>query len=108
MPKSRTASTASARALSRKPLEKQLAIPISEKGQRGRAVPTTMIELFLGPTWFRRGCGFGTGHVEGQAPRKSIWKQSNCKRRIVRTRRLIPVSLSTVGLWAGLESQDKG
>jgi len=63
--------------------------------------------LSLGPTWFRRWCGFGTGHVEHQSARKSIWKKTKRQRSIVRTRRLIPVSLATVGPWAGSESQDK-
>ncbi len=57
----------------------------------------------LGPTWLRRGSGFGTGHAEHQSARKSIWKQSNCERLYVRSRRLKPVSFATVGRWAGLE-----
>ena len=32
---------------------------------------------FLGPTWFRRGSGSGSGHAEASLPRKSSGKSIN-------------------------------
>jgi hypothetical protein len=42
--------------------------------------------------------------VNYDTARKSSWKQSNCERYFVRPRRLKPVSLATVGRWAGPEA----
>ena len=61
----------------------------------------------LGPTWFRRGCGSGTGHAEHQFARKSTGNKVTANDQTFRPRRLKPVSLATVGRWAGSEAQPK-
>lgn len=73
--------------------------------------------FFRGRPGFDEGFGFDAGHAEHQLARKSIWKQSNCKRRRVRSqvrnrglrvctsRRVTPASLAPVRQRAGLEGK---